>query len=63
MGWNRLEQYGCASAQTIAFFMEGAPSTLHTILSGRGLGSSMGAEIMRVGVSVGWVDIDVEETA
>ena len=36
MGWNRLKQYGCASAQTIVFFMEGAPSTLHTILSGRG---------------------------
>ena len=37
MGWNRLKQYGCASAQTIVFFMEGAPSTLHTILSGRGI--------------------------
>ena len=37
MGWNRLKQYGCASAQTIAFFMEGAPSTLHTILRGRGV--------------------------
>ena len=35
-GWNRLKQYGCASAQTIVFFMEGAPSTLHTILRGRG---------------------------
>ena len=36
MGWNRLKQYGCASAQTIVFFMEVAPSTLHTILRGRG---------------------------
>ena len=49
--WNRLKQYGCASAgeamsetypdslkatkaQTIVFFIEGAPSTLHTILRG-----------------------------
>ena len=39
MGWNRLKQYGCASAQTIVFFMEGAPSTLHTILRGRGIAS------------------------
>ena len=37
IGWNRLKQYGCASAQTIVFFMEGAPSTLHTILRGRGI--------------------------
>ena len=51
--WNRLKQYGCASAgeamsetypdslkatkaQTIVFFIEGAPSTLHTILRGGG---------------------------
>ena len=52
--WNRLKQYGCASAgeamsetypdslkatkaQTIVFFIEGAPSTLHTILRGGGI--------------------------
>ena len=39
MGWNRLKQYGCASAQTIVFFMEGGPSTLYTILRGRGIDS------------------------
>ena len=67
--WNRLKQYGCASAgeamsetypdslkatkaQTIVFFIEGAPSTLHTILRGGGTSGPLAVPLSDIDISV-----------